>query len=184
MADATHFAWFETAIGDCAIVWGEAGVRGLLLPGADRARTLAGLRRRHADARESAPTAAIGEAIAAVQSLLDGQRTALDAIALDLRGVPDFHRRVYEAARRIDAGRTCTYGELAASLGEPGAARAVGQALGANPIAIIVPCHRVLAAGGAGGGFSAPGGVDTKLRLLEIERARFGAQPSLFDAGS
>ena len=94
-----------------------------------------------------------------------------------MAGVPDFHRRVYEAARRIGPGHTRTYGELAAELGEPGAARAVGQALGANPFAVIVPCHRVLAAGGRGGGFSAPGGVDTKLRLLEIERARIGHQP-------
>lgn len=184
MADATHFAWFETPLGDCAIVWGEGGVRGLLLPGAGRERTLASLRRRHPQAVESAPSDAIAEAIAAVQSLLAGQRTALDHIGLDMRGVPDFHRRVYAAARRIAAGRTCTYGELAEALGEPGAARAVGQALGANPFAVIVPCHRVLAAGGTGGGFSAPGGVNTKLRLLEIERASFGAQPSLFDAGS
>ena len=184
MADATHFAWFETPLGDCTIVWGDAGVRGLLLPGAGRERTLASLRRRHPRATESEPTDAIAEAVAAVQSLLAGQRAALDFIGLDLRGVPDFHRRVYAAARRIAAGHTCTYGELAEALGEPGAARAVGQALGANPFAIIVPCHRVLAAGGAGGGFSAPGGVNTKLRLLEIERASFGAQPSLFDAGS
>ena len=184
MADATHFAWFETPLGDGAIAWGDAGVRGLLLPGASRERTLASLRRRHAQARECAPTPATALAIAAVQSLLAGHRTALDFIALDMRGVPDFHRRVYEAARRIAAGQTRTYGELADALGEPGAARAVGQALGANPFAIIVPCHRVLAAGGAGGGFSAPGGVNTKLRLLEIERASFGAQPSLFDAGS
>jgi methylated-DNA-[protein]-cysteine S-methyltransferase len=182
MADATHFAWFKTPIGDCGIAWGEAGVCGLMLPGASRERTLASLRRRHARACEGAPTVAIAEAITAVQSLLSGQRTALDFIVLDLSGVPDFHRRVYEAARRIEAGRTCTYGDLAEELGEPGAARAVGQALGANPFAIIVPCHRVLAAGGASGGFSAPGGVDTKLRLLEIERARFGVQPSLFDA--
>lgn len=184
MADAMHFAWFETPLGDCAIVWGDAGVRGLLLPGAGRERTLASLRRRHPQAVESAPSVAIAEAIAAVQSLLAGQRTALDHVGLDMRGVPDFHRRVYAAARGIPAGRTCTYGELAESLGEPGAARAVGQALGANPFAVIVPCHRVLAAGGAGGGFSAPGGVNTKLRLLEIERAGFGTQPSLFDAGS
>ena len=184
MAHATHFAWFESPLGACAIAWGDGGVCGLLLPGAGRERTLASLRRRHARAVESPPTEAIAEAIAAVQSLLAGQRTALDHIALDMRGVPDFHRRVYAAARRIAAGRTCTYGEVAEALGEPGAARAVGQALGANPFAIIVPCHRVLAAGGAGGGFSAPGGVNTKLRLLEIERASFGAQPSLFDAGS
>lgn len=184
MADATHFAWFETPLGDGAIAWGEAGVRGLLLPGASREHTLASLLRRHPQARESAPTPAIAEAVAAVQSLLAGQRTALEFIVLDMRGVPGFHRLVYKAARGIAAGHTCTYGELAKALGDPGAARAVGQALGANPFAIIVPCHRVLAAGGAGGGFSAPGGVSTKLRLLEIERASFGAQPSLFDAGS
>lgn len=184
MAEAIPFAWFETPLGDGAIAWCDAGVRGLLLPGASRERTLASLRRRHAQAQQREPTPAIAQAIAAVQSLLAGQRTTLAFIALDMRGVPDFHRRVYEAARRIDAGHTCTYGEFAEALGEPGAARAVGQALGANPFAIIVPCHRVLAAGGAGGGFSAPGGVSTKLRLLEIERASFGAQPSLFDAGS
>lgn len=184
MADATHFAWFDTPLGDCVVAWGEGGVRGLMLPGASRERTLTSLRRRHPRALERTPTPAVATAISAVQSLLAGQRKALDDVALDMHGVPDFHRRVYVAARRIAAGRTCTYGELAEALGEPAAARAVGQALGANPFAIIVPCHRVLAAGGAGGGFSAPGGVNTKLRLLEIERASFGAQPSLFDAGS
>ena len=119
-----------------------------------------------------------------IVALLHGQRDDLTDLRLDMAGVPDFHRRVYDAARRIGPGHTRSYGELAAGLGEPGAARAVGQALGANPFAVIVPCHRVLAAGGRGGGFSAPGGVDTKLRLLEIERARIGSQPSLFDAGS
>ncbi|MBS0437341.1 MAG: methylated-DNA--[protein]-cysteine S-methyltransferase [Proteobacteria bacterium] len=180
MAAATHYAWFDTPIGDCAIVWGEAGVRGLMLPGADRARTLASLRRRHPQACECAPTAAIATAIIRLQALLDGQAEGLEQIALDMDGVPEFHRRVYEAARRIGPGRTCTYGELAEALGEPGAARSVGQALGANPFAIIVPCHRVLAAGGRSGGFSAPGGVDTKRRLLEIERARIGNEPTLF----
>ncbi|MFT3663657.1 methylated-DNA--[protein]-cysteine S-methyltransferase [Piscinibacter sp.] len=182
MAESIHYAWFDTPLGGCAIVWGDAGVRGLMLPGADRARTLASLRRRHPGASEGAPTPAIAAAIAALHALLAGAPESLAGIALDLRGVPDFHRRVYEAARHILPGRTCTYGELAETLGDAGAARAVGQALGANPFAIIVPCHRVLAAGGASGGFSAPGGVATKLRLLEIERARFGGQPSLFDA--
>lgn len=180
MAAATHYAWFDTPIGACAIVWGEAGVRGLMLPGADRARTLASLRRRHPQACEAAPTAAIAAAIDRLQALLDGQPEGLEQIALDMDGVPAFHRRVYEAARHIGPGRTCTYGELAEALGEPGAARSVGQALGANPFAIIVPCHRVLAAGGRSGGFSAPGGVDTKRRLLEIERARIGNEPTLF----
>lgn len=180
MAAATHYAWFDTPIGECALVWGEAGVRGLMLPGAERARTLASLRRRHPHAREGVPTPAIAAAIAQLHALLAGERETLAAIALDMDGVPEFHRRVYDAARRIGPGRTCTYGELAETLGEPGAARAVGQALGANPFAIIVPCHRVLAAGGRSGGFSAPGGVDTKRRLLEIEQARIGNQPQLF----
>ncbi len=180
MADATRFAWFDTPIGTCAITWGEAGVRGLMLPGADRARTLASLRRRHAHLREAPASAAVAAAISAVRDLLGGVAADLGSIVLDMQGVPDFHRRVYEAARAIAPGRTCTYGELAEALGEPHAARAVGQALGANPFAIIVPCHRVLAAGGRSGGFSAPGGVDTKRRLLEIERARIGGEPQLF----
>ncbi len=182
MAAATGYAWFDTPLGDCAIVWSDEGVRGLMLPGADRARTQASLRRRHPHAIEATPPPAIGAAVDALRALLAGQPLALDEVALDLDGVPAFHRRVYEAARRIGPGYTCTYGELAEALGEPGAARAVGQALGANPFAIIVPCHRVLAAGGRSGGFSAPGGVDTKRRLLEIEQARIGSQPSLFDA--
>ena len=180
MAVATRWAWFETAIGECAIVWGEAGIRGLMLPGADRARTLASLRRRHPQAHEGEPTPAIAEAVRRLQSLLDGGSDDLADLCLDMDGVPPFHRRVYEAARRIGPGRTCSYGELAEVLGEPGAARSVGQALGANLFALIVPCHRVLAARGASGGFSAPGGVDTKRRLLEIERARIGNQPQLF----
>lgn len=179
--DAAHFALFDTAVGPCGIAWSAAGVRGLHLPGSDRARTLAGLRRRHSQAREAEPTPAIRAAIAAVTALLDGQPADLAAIVLDLDGVPDFHRRVYAAARAIPPGRTLSYGELAQRLGEPHAARAVGQALGANPFAIIVPCHRVLAAQGGAGGFSAPGGVHTKRRLLEIERARIGDQPGLFD---
>jgi methylated-DNA-[protein]-cysteine S-methyltransferase len=177
---ATHYAFFDTAIGACAIVWGEAGIRGLMLPGADRARTLAGLRRRHPQAHDAEPTPAIAAAVRRLQALLDGGADDLADIGLDMDGVPPFHRRVYEAARRIGPGRTCSYGELAEALGEPGAARSVGQALGANPFALIVPCHRVLAAGGASGGFSAPGGVDTKRRLLQIERARIGDQPQLF----
>ncbi len=180
MAEATHYAWFDTPIGECAIAWGEAGVRGLMLPGRERTRTLASLQNRHPQAREATPPPAVAAAIGAITALLNGRRESLETIALDMEGVPEFHRRVYEAARRIGPGRTCTYGELADALGEPGAARAVGQALGANPFAIIVPCHRVLAAGGRSGGFSAPGGVDTKRRLLEIEQARIGNEPQLF----
>ncbi len=179
--DATHLALFDTALGACGIAWNTAGVCGLLLPGADPARTLASLRRRHPRAAEGVPTAPIRAAIEAIGALLDGAPVDLTGIVLDLDGIPDFHRRVYAVARSIPPGRTLSYGEVAQRLGEPHAARAVGQALGANRFAIIVPCHRVLAAHGAAGGFSAPGGVDTKRRLLEIERARIGDQPGLFD---
>lgn len=182
--DATHLALFDTAIGPCGIAWSAAGVRGLHLPGSDRARTLASLRRRHPRAAPAEPTPAVRAAIEAVTALLEGAPVDLAGIPLDLDGVPDFHRRVYAVARGIPPGRTLSYGEVAQRLGEPHAARAVGQALGANRFAIIVPCHRVLAARGGAGGFSAPGGVDTKRRLLEIERARIGDQPGLFDGGS
>ena len=113
-------------------------------------------------------------------ALLAGEPSDLSAAPLDLDGVPAFHRRVYDLARRIPPGETLTYGEIAGRLGDPSQARAVGQALGANPIPILVPCHRVFAANGRMGGFSAPGGVSTKLRLLEIEGARANAIPSLF----
>jgi methylated-DNA-[protein]-cysteine S-methyltransferase len=93
-------------------------------------------------------------------------------VALDMEGVPPFHRRVYEAARQVPPGQTLSYGEIAARAGSPGSARAVGQALGRNPFAILVPCHRVLAANGKLGGFSANGGVDTKRRMLAIEGAK------------
>lgn len=179
-AMGTAFALFDTSIGPCGIAGGEAGVRGLHLPGADADRTRAGLQRRHPGSVEAPPPAPVRDAIAAVTVLLADGRTDLAWIALDMARVPPFHRRVYELARTIPPGRTMTYGELAEQLGDPTAARAVGQALGANPFAIIVPCHRVLAAGGRSGGFSAPGGIDTKRRLLEIEGARIDQEPQLF----
>ena len=104
----------------------------------------------------------------------------LEQISLDMAGVPEFHCKVYAVARQLRPGQTCTYGEMAKTLGEPGAARAVGQALGANPFAPIVPCHRILAAGGKPGGFSGGRGAVTKLRMLEIEGAAFGGSLSLF----
>ena len=118
---------------------------------------------------------------AAETKLVRCTRGAIYDVALDLREIPAFHRRVYDIARHIPPGATLSYGEVAQRLGEPGAARAVGQALGRNPFPIVVPCHRVLAAHARSGGFSAPGGVATKLKLLMIERARFGNDPGLFD---
>jgi methylated-DNA-[protein]-cysteine S-methyltransferase len=184
VAAAAGCCLFDTAIGRCGIAWTEQGaVRAVQLPEATAAGTLARMRRHCGDAPEIGPPPAIAAVIARVQRLLQGERDAMDDVALDYDGVPPFHQRVYEAARAIAPGRVKTYGELARELGEPGASRAVGQALGHNPFAPVVPCHRILAAQGASGGFSAEGGARTKLRMLEIERAVLGPQgPGLFDA--
>ncbi|MBI5503176.1 MAG: methylated-DNA--[protein]-cysteine S-methyltransferase [Deltaproteobacteria bacterium] len=169
------FTLFETPIGCCAIAWGVRGVTGVQLPEARRSTTLARMRRRFPDADETAPPREVKRAIGAIVALLSGRATDLSAITLDMEQVSPFNRRVYEAARTIPVGSTLSYGEVAARVGSPNSARAVGQALGRNPFAIVVPCHRVLAAGGKAGGFSAGGGVDTKLRMLAIERPGSGA---------
>ena len=115
-----------------------------------------------------------------IRALMNGEKIDLADSPLDLTGLADFDLRVYRVALSIPPGETLTYGEVARRIGEPQAAQTVGQSLGRNPIPIIVPCHRVLAASGRTGGFSAPGGVSTKLKLLSIERARTG-EPTLFD---
>lgn len=168
----TGFALFDTSIGPCGIAWGGGGITCVLLPGRSEEATRARLTTRDPDAEEQAPPADVGQAIDLIRRLLDGAPCDLAQIPLDMAGVPDFDRRVFAVARSIRPGDTLTYGEIAMRLGGVGLARAVGQALGRNPFPIIVPCHRVLAADGRPGGFSAPGGVTTKLRLLEIERAR------------
>lgn len=175
------FALFDTALGACAIAWSSIGVAGVLLPGMDAARTRHAAERRFGSDAEADPPAAVREAIAGIVALLAGEPVDLSFVVLDLEGIEAFERSVYDAARRIPRGRTATYGAIAADLGDPSLARAVGQALGRNPFAVVVPCHRVLAAGGLIGGFSAPGGSATKRRLLAIEGARAGAGPDLFD---
>ena len=162
-------ALFDTPIGRCTIAWGERGIVGVRLPGLC-----------FRDARE-APPPAVQQAIDGIIALLRGEPSDLSGVVLDMERVPPFHRRVYEAARGIPPGATLTYGEIAARIGAPGEAREVGQALARNPFALVVPCHRVVAAGGKPGGFSAAGGVATKLRLLTLEGARTAAQPGLFD---
>lgn len=173
-------ALMDTAVGRCAIAWGPRGVKAFQLPEATDDRTVARLQRHTGGLAVAAPPAAVRQAIDDITALLEGQPRDLRDIALDFDGIAPFHRRVYQAARDIPPGQTRTYGEVAEQIGEPGAARAVGQALGLNPFAIIVPCHRVLAAGGRSGGFSANGGVSTKLRILLIEQAQIGDQPGLF----
>ena len=164
------FTLFDTPIGRCGIAWGGRGVVSVQLPETRVDLTRTRLLGRFPDAREARPPPAVRSAIGDIVALLRGEAIDLSAVALDMDQLPAFQRRVYETARRVPAGATLTYGEIAARLGAPGSARAVGRALGQNPFAIVVPCHRVLAAGGKIGGFSAHGGARTKRRLLELEQ--------------
>jgi len=174
------FVLFETAIGWCGIAWSERGIVGVQLPQGGAPATRSRLLRRFPSAREAVPPAPVQHTIADIVALLGGERRDLSRAILDTEGVADFNRRVYQIARAIPAGATKSYGEIAERLGDRSLARDVAQALGQNPFPIIVPCHRVMAAGGKTGGFSAAGGVRTKLRLLSIERAQPGGAPTLF----
>jgi len=178
---STAFALFESPIGDCAVVWGEHGLIGVYLPEADPQATRSRILRRFQGAVEMPPSAGVQQAIDAIGELLHGGDNDLQSVEIDMSRLPAFNQQVYAIARAIPPGRTRTYGEIANELGDPLLARAVGQALGANPFPIVVPCHRVMAAGGKSGGFSAPGGLVTKLKLLEIEGAPLGGSPGLFD---
>jgi methylated-DNA-[protein]-cysteine S-methyltransferase len=178
----TGHALFDTAIGACAIAWSARGIVALQLPESTPERTVARLGRRLPDTRPETPPPAVRAAIDGIVALLDGEPIDLSGVVLYESGVPDFHRAVYAIARSIAPGSTLSYGDIASRLGDPMQARAVGQALGQNPFAVIVPCHRVLAAGGAIGGFSAGGGATMKRRMLAIEQARVGDAPDLFDA--
>lgn len=168
------FALFDSAIGRCGIAWGERGLLGVQLPERDGAATTRRLRSRFPNATETTTPVEVLQAIGRIVATLRGERVDLKPVALDLGNVPEFDRLVYVAAREIPFGDTRTYGAIAREIGHPGAARDVGAALGRNPFAIVVPCHRVVAANGRLGGFSAAGGVKTKLELLAIER---GAGP-------
>ena len=175
---AVFFTLFDTAIGRCAIAWSGRGIVRVLLPQRDDAMRMR-LLRRHPGAREAVPPEGVARAIEGIVALVAGEPRDLSDVVLDLGDVPEFNRRVYAVARTIKPGATLTYGAIAAQLGEPDA-RGVGEAMGQNPCPIIVPCHRVVAAGGKTGGFSAPGGAATKRRLLAIEGASADA-PTLFD---
>jgi methylated-DNA-[protein]-cysteine S-methyltransferase len=175
-----NFALFDTAIGRCGIVWGPRGIAGVQLPERSEAATRNRVLRRFPAAREASPRDDIQRAIDDIGALLGGERRDLNYVAIDFGEAPEFYRRVYEVARRIPAGATLSYGEVAERMGDRALARDVAEALSQNPCPIIVPCHRVLAAGGKPGGFSAPGGVATKLRLLTIEGAQ-PEDPMLFD---
>jgi O-6-methylguanine DNA methyltransferase len=171
------FALFETDLGQVAIAWSERGLTRLVLP--EKNEQVMRARLADAGAQEAEPTAAVRDAIERVTRHLSGTADDFAGVELDLHGVPPFHARVYRAALGVPSGTTTTYGALAGTMNAPGSQRAIGQALGRNPLAVIVPCHRVLAASGGAGGFSAFGGVATKSKLLLLEeRAASGLLPS------
>jgi methylated-DNA-[protein]-cysteine S-methyltransferase len=176
----TNFAIFETAIGAVGIAWSPRGLIGVQLPHSDEAKTRIRMRQRFPDAQEAPPSPEVQAAIDGITALLRGEARDLNDIKIDDSDTPEFNAKVYAVTRKIPPGKTLTYGEIAAQLGDKLLARDVGQALGQNPCPIVMPCHRVLAAGGKSGGFSAVGGVVTKLKLLSIEGAQPGG-PSLFE---
>jgi methylated-DNA-[protein]-cysteine S-methyltransferase len=175
------YALFDTAIGRCALVWRGGLVVGAALPEESDERARARLARLFPGAAEAEPPPFAADAIERIRGLLAGAGTDLGDIRIELDG-SEFDRGVWQAARRIPCGEVRSYGDIAREIGAPRAAQAVGVALGRNPAPIIVPCHRVLAADGRSGGFSAPGGIATKFRILEIEGARRAGEPELFES--
>ena len=157
---------FDTAIGTCGISWNASGITGVTILGGSDAGV--------------APPDFVRAAVAGIVALFEGRPRDLREVPLDLSGVDGFAGAVFAATRAVGPGELCTYGDLARAVGSPGGAQAVGRALGSNPFPIVVPCHRVLSSTGALHGFSAPGGIVTKRRMLEIERAPGFTQQSLF----
>ena len=185
-ADSTYidpminYTLFDTVIGCAGLAWNEHGLVGVHLPEREPDRARRGFERRFPGSAEAEPPAELTPVIEGVRALMRGEKADLSDAPLDLARVPAFNARVYAIARRIPPGETLTYGEIATRLGDRLLARDVGTALGQNPWPIVVPCHRVTAAGGKLGGFSAPGGARTKLKLLAIEGAAAAAQAELF----
>lgn len=187
-ADAPmRYHLFATPLGPVGVAWSDVGLTRLQLPERDPDATERRLRGRSPTAAQDAPPAPIKHAITQLQSYLAGERVDFATLGLDVTGIGAFHSQIYDVARRIPWGETTTYGALAQRVGSPGAARAVGQAMGSNPVPIIIPCHRVLASGRKMGGFSAFGGINTKQRLLALEGVRVGDDapllPGLLPAG-
>lgn len=176
MSGPVEFALFDTPIGRCAIAWTGDTIEGTLLPEPRVADTRQHMRDRFdgpaGEAVEGTPPPAIQDAIDCMVASLRGEADDLVDVPLDLDALPPFQRKVLEVVRMIPAGETLSYGEVAAAVGSLGAARAVGQALGRNPFPIVIPCHRVLAAGGRIGGFTAPGGLSVKAKMLAAEGVR------------
>lgn len=173
-----HYALFDTAAGFCGLAWTAHGVVRFQLPGQSREETERLLKRRLHDMQPGPPPPAIAATIKAVKRYFAGETVEFKDVPVDLSGQDEFFTAIYMALRQIGWGQTTTYGALAKQLGAgPEAARDVGVAMGRNPVALIIPCHRCLAAGGKLGGFSAPGGSDTKLKMLELEGVNLAPPP-------
>jgi methylated-DNA-[protein]-cysteine S-methyltransferase len=170
---AQHYHVFETAMGFCAIAWSDAGVARFQLPTKTAEATERLVRRRASGAEPGAPPEDIAAVVEAAKRYFAGEETDFSQVQLDLAGEDAFFAQIYDSLRRVGWGRTTTYGALAKEVGAGReAARYVGEAMAKNPTPLIIPCHRVLAAGGKIGGFSAPGGSRTKTRMLELEGVR------------
>jgi methylated-DNA-[protein]-cysteine S-methyltransferase len=172
---------FDTAIGRCGIAWSPSGIVSVQLPEAREIETRKRLFLLYPEARETRPAPNVEAAIEGIVALLHGEAIDLSAITLDMSGIHPFDQRVYQVARRIPRGDTLTYNEIAVKLGASGAVRSVAQALARNPFVVIVPCHRVLDAGGYTDKMSAHGGLISKRRLLSIEGASNPASKTLLD---
>ena len=175
------YCLFDTPLGACGTTWKEQEtsrippvVTFFRLPEATRSVTDARIAGSSGGRRARVPPPHIAGIIKRVQRHLHGDVQDFPDIVVDVGGAGPFARQVYEAVRKIPPGRTRSYGEVSTDVNRPAASRAVGQALGRNPIPLLIPCHRVLASGGNPGGFSAHGGVETKAKLLEIEGATIG----------
>lgn len=179
-----QYALFGTAIGTCAIAWSARGVTRMQLPERNREASEQRLRKRSPDATPAEPPPDIARVITQIQHYANGEAVDFCAVTLDIEGAEPFHRAVYDAARAVKWGETTTYGALGAKAGAQGDGREVGVALSRNPVTVIIPCHRVLAAGNKMGGFSAHGGTITKERLLALEGVTVGEPvlPGLFEA--
>lgn len=172
---------FDSSVGRCGIAWGDAGVLGVQLPEAREIETRRRLFQLFPDARELRPPPEIQSAIEGIAALLRGKVADLSGVGLDMTGIPPFNARVYDFTRTIPRGETMTYGEVASRLKASGAVHSVAQAIAKNPFMIIVPCHRVLEAGGYADRISANGGSISKRRLLSIEGAGSPGSRTLFD---
>jgi methylated-DNA-[protein]-cysteine S-methyltransferase len=178
MGRADHYLIFETAGGFCGIAWNSGGITRFQLPTKSAISTERILLRQMPGVKPGTPSPTVAEAVAAVRRYFEGKETDFSMFKLDLGKQDPFFERVYAAARRVGWGRATTYGALAKELGAgPEAARDVGHAMAKNPVALIIPCHRVLAAGGKVGGFSAPGGSAAKIRMLALEGVQIEPTP-------